>query len=516
MAIKLQNCTNCKTDFPISPLFQQILQKLKAPQPTICANCSHQQKLAFRKDFIYHKAKCALTGKDLITVYNPNLPYKIAHSEAWFSDAYNPLEYGRDVDFSNPFFPQLHQLAKDVPHPHMVIINSQNCDYTNFTHEGKNCYLSARTAGEDIYYSYLTIKGNKVFDAYNTFSCELCYECMDCSNCYSCKWCEYCKNCSNVQFSYDLIGCQNCFGCVGLRNTKYYIFNKPYSKEEYEQKIKEIDTSSQKNVQTYLQQLCELRQQVSTRTDYNLNNDNASGNYITNSKNIENSVETEKSEDVVDTWGAEYAKDIARSDFMYYGELTFENISNAHSQNIQFTYGAYDSYNVEYSMLIYNGSHDVFGSVCLKHNEYIILNKQYSEEDYTHLRTKLIEHMKSTGEYGKFFPPYMAIFPYNESAAQTYFPHTKEQAQEKGYPWKDEDITSPQVEKIIPAERLPDSLNDIPDDILNWAIECKKTKKPFRIIPQELMFYRKQNIPIPLLSPLERYNNRIHQRSPRV
>lgn len=26
------------------------------------------------------------------------------------------------------------------------------------------------------------------------------------------------------------------------------------------------------------------------------------------------------------------------------------------------------------------------------------------------------------------------------------------------------------------------SITDIPDDILNWAIECEVTKKPFRII----------------------------------
>ena len=32
-----------------------------------------------------------------------------------------------------------------------------------------------------------------------------------------------------------------------------------------------------------------------------------------------------------------------------------------------------------------------------------------------------------------------------------------------------------------------------PDDIINWAIECEVTKKPYRIIKQELDFYRKFN-----------------------
>ena len=73
----------------------------------------------------------------------------------------------------------------------------------------------------------------------------------------------------------------------------------------------------------------------------------------------------------------------------------------------------------------------------------------------------------------------------------------------------------PKVDKVIPAEKLPDSIDDIPDDILNWAIKCEATGRPFRIIKQELEFYRKMKLPIPHFHPDERHRRRMALRNPR-
>jgi len=62
---------------------------------------------------------------------------------------------------------------------------------------------------------------------------------------------------------------------------------------------------------------------------------------------------------------------------------------------------------------------------------------------------------------------------------------------------------------------LPDNISDIPNDIINWAIECEITKKPFRIIKQELDFYRKYNLPIPKRHPDRRHIDRVKFMSPR-
>jgi hypothetical protein len=81
--------------------------------------------------------------------------------------------------------------------------------------------------------------------------------------------------------------------------------------------------------------------------------------------------------------------------------------------------------------------------------------------------------------------------------------------------WSTYETPFPKVEKIIPASKLPENISNIPDDILNRAIECEVTKKPFKIIAQELAFYKKHNLPIPKRHPDQRHLDRIALRNPR-
>lgn len=70
------------------------------------------------------------------------------------------------------------------------------------------------------------------------------------------------------------------------------------------------------------------------------------------------------------------------------------------------------------------------------------------------------------------------------------------------------------MEKTIPADKIPNDITKIPDDILNWAIICEATGKLFRITKQELEFYRKHNLPIPKKHPDERHLDRMALRNP--
>jgi CxxC-x17-CxxC domain-containing protein len=91
----------------------------------------------------------------------------------------------------------------------------------------------------------------------------------------------------------------------------------------------------------------------------------------------------------------------------------------------------------------------------------------------------------------------------------------KEKALKQNFNWSNYEPPFPKVDKIIPASKLPDNILDIPDDILNRAIECEVTKKPFKIIKQELEFYRKHNLPIPKRHPDQRHLDRMNLRNPR-
>lgn len=128
---------------------------------------------------------------------------------------------------------------------------------------------------------------------------------------------------------------------------------------------------------------------------------------------------------------------------------------------------------------------------------------------------KIIKKMQQDGEWGEYFPSSMSPFGYNETVAAEYFPLDKISATQQGFNWSDYSVPFPKVEKTIPASQLPDDIVNIPNDILNWAITCELTKKPFLILPQELEFYRKHNLPIPKVHPDQRHLDRINMRNPR-
>ena len=178
------------------------------------------------------------------------------------------------------------------------------------------------------------------------------------------------------------------------------------------------------------------------------------------------------------------------------------------------TMGAYLSYhNTDCFYLNYcHHCKNCFGCIGLRHKQHCILNTQYSKKEYEELVPKIISHMQKTGEWSEFFPARISPYSYNESTAQDFFPLTKEQAQKQGFSWQDIEKPKLDVERTIPAERLPDSIEDIPDDILNWAVECVETKNPFRILRQELQFYRTNNLPLPRLHPDVRYIDRMEKR----
>ena len=56
-------------------------------------------------------------------------------------------------------------------------------------------------------------------------------------------------------------------------------------------------------------------------------------------------------------------------------------------------------------------------------------------------------------------------------------------------------------------KNILDSIDDVTDDILNKALTCEKSGRPFRIIKSELEFYKKFKLPIPIIHPLLRMKN---------
>ncbi len=124
--------------------------------------------------------------------------------------------------------------------------------------------------------------------------------------------------------------------------------------------------------------------------------------------------------------------------------------------------------------------------------------------------------MKKSGEWGEYLPASVSPFGYNESVAHEYMPVSKEEATNMGFHWRDIVDDVPSVSRIISAKDLPDCIDDIPDDILTWAIRCEDSSRPYRIQKTELQFYRQNKLPIPRHHPDIRYDTRLSLRNPRT
>jgi hypothetical protein len=86
----------------------------------------------------------------------------------------------------------------------------------------------------------LTIKNS--YDGYGVgINAELLYETVD-SGIDGARYvvAVYTYGCHDVHYAYCCHGSSYLFGCVGLRNKQYCIFNKQYSKEEYEKLVPRI------------------------------------------------------------------------------------------------------------------------------------------------------------------------------------------------------------------------------------------------------------------------------------
>jgi hypothetical protein len=141
------------------------------------------------------------------------------------------------------------------------------------------------------------------------------------------------------------------------------------------------------------------------------------------------------------------------------------------------------------------------------------LNKQYTKEEYEELVPKIIEHMKKSGEWGQFFPVGISPFAYNETVAIEYYPLSKEEVLAKGWRWQEES-ESGDAQKVSDY-KIPDNISDVSDEILGKGLKCEVTGRPYKIIQQELEFYRKMNLPIPRRCPDQRHIDRIALRDPR-
>ncbi|MCX6807600.1 MAG: hypothetical protein NTZ80_02235 [Patescibacteria group bacterium] len=525
----MPTCLKCQSQFEItqddllfydkiSPIFNG--KKYQISEPALCPECRQHRRLAFRNERNLYKRPCDLCKRNIISIFSRDAAFPVYCQKCWWSDKWNALDHGKNFDLNQSFFEQFAEVQNKVPKMAMLGANTENCDFCSLIADCRDCYLVFESSNnEDCLYGYWLQQCRDLVDCNYVDECELGYELENCRNCYGSGFLQNCRNCDNSWFLNSCAGCSYCAFCTNLSQKQYCLWNEQLKKEEYEKKMAELNFGSYKELSNLKTKFADFNKHQIKKYAQIENGENCIGDYIFNAKDCYRCFHANDAEGCrygEHVWrGAKFCMDCSTAGRG--AELIYESIN-----------AGIDDFNLQFCAQAWNGCHDFlycqncfsagnsFGSIGLRHNQYCILNKQYSKEEYEQLVPQIIEQMRKEKSWGEFFPVNISPSVYNETAAQEYFPLEKGEVLKNGWQWRDLQIEIPKVEKIIPAGKLSilDDIKKVPDEILKWAIECAETKRPFVIQKLELEFYRKMNLPIPNLHPDIRHANRIKLRNP--
>jgi len=535
MNSEIKNCQNCKQDFTIEPEDFDFYKKIDVPPPTWCWRCRAIRRMAFRNMRHLYARTCDATGEKIFTFMPPSNPMPVFSNKYWNSDAWDAFDYGRDYDFSRPFFDQIRDLYNTVPWGVMWSMENVNSDYSQ-TAFSKNCYLCFDSGyDEDSSYAVTLLYSKQCFDTLNVKDGELCYYSINTNQSYRTFFSRNCIQCVGVWFSQDCVGCTNCFGCSGLRNKSYCIFNQQYDKETYEAKLKDMKLDTWSGIQVARKKAEDFWRKSPVKYQHSVQAPKSSGDYLYNGTELVNCFFVGNAQNMKHCQSVIYppnrdSLDVTSSEGT---ELAYE--VSCCGNGVHKAIGIMECANISDSFYSINCKDvsNVFGCVAVRNKSYCIFNKQYTKEEYFELLPKIKKHMDDMPytdvqgrvyRYADFFPFDMNSYGYNQSQAFEYFPITEEEAKEKGYQWKTfEERNNPATKK---ASELFDGIDEVPDEIIKEVIQCYHDEKQghqfgcdvdcsraFRITKEELDFYRGMKLPLPRLCFNCRHVDRISWRN---
>ncbi len=527
--METRNCQNCKNDFNIEAEDFKFYEKIKVPPPTWCSECRLIRRLVWRNEHSLFRRQNSTPGQsgEHIAIYHPEETVKSYDKEYWWGDKWDASAYGMDYDFSRPFFEQFRDLMERVPHLGLIDSRSVNSRFCNVVVDQKNSYrVSASWASEDCMYCNRMMGGKFTHDSY-TVKTEFSYENVFCYDSSRLFFSLESESCLDSYFLYDCRNCSNCILSTNLRNKSYCIENVQYTREEYFKKKEELALNTRAGIQKARVKFLELWRGAIHKHLKLTNTENVIGDHVSNARNcyflfdVKDDIENSK----YCSWGGKGLKDSydVGPGCGDHSELGYDCVSaGVQNSRVYLNATVWYSQEIEYSYMVTN-SNNCFGCVEVDKKKYCILNKQYSKEEYFDMVERIKRHMiempyvDKQGRvytYGEFFPPEISPFAYNETVAQDYFPLTQGEAEERGFKWREYIMNNYQT--TIKGADLPQTIGEVDDSILDEVIECEITQKPFKIIPQELEFYRRLDIPLPSVHPDERHARRLKFRNPMI
>jgi hypothetical protein len=511
--METRNCANCKTSFVVDTDDAAFYSKMGVPYPTFCSSCRFQRRMMFRNERSLYRRLCDLCHQSMITTFSEDSIYTVYCPSCWFSDKWDPTEYGLEYNPDKTFFSQLQELFLKTPQLGRVCDYATivNCDFCTHLGSSKNCTLAFNADYcENVHYAVSVVHAQDCLDCNMCDGMNLSYEIVDGGQLSKCFYGKGLASCVDVIFSQDCRGCTDCFGCHGLRNKSHYVFNKQYSKEEYDKIIASYKLDTHTGI---------LKAQQDSRKFFltlphkaliqGQKNVNVTGNYVFRSKNAKQ------------CWVSQYLEDCAYCQFftLASGKDSYDvsewgaNVQSCidtittgeGADRVWYSFGVWgESREVEYSILCTGSVSNLFGCNSLRKKQYCILNKQYTKDEYMKLKEHIIKDMVTNPyidqkgrmwTYGEFMPYDLSFYAYNESFASQHFRMTKEEALAQGFKWRDESPSSHEV--TLTWENVPESIHDTPDSILDEKLGCVDCGKAFKILKEELLLLKRFGFAIP-------------------
>jgi hypothetical protein len=557
--VERRKCKRTWQDFPIFQSEINLMEKISPiiknkkyllSKPNISPQMRDMQRLAIRNERKFYTFLNSDWKKEITTI-SPDMNIKTFS----LKDFYDNDNYKFWLGYSWNFLQDIKSLISCMPQPAKLTYEMENAEYCNQETNDKNCYMNAWWhINENSMHNTYAVRSKWTLDNYRVWDSEIVYQSLNISKSHNIFFSQYIENCFNTRFSYDVIWWQNILFGYWLRNSNYVYKNKVLTKEEREKvfKVYKEKIKSYKWLQEVIEEYEIFVNQFPKKSTWNTTIENVSWNEITNSKNILNSFVWEESEDINNSYIFAGLKSCADISSTWWCEKSY-NIASSMECNWLIACSHIFSgktNNTFYSYMMQWWSFN-FWSFGLTNQNHTILNKKYDNETRESLIIKIIEELQSKEKFGEFFDISLSPYPYNDSVAYDYYPVQKiienwtekiinkdgiwtlyiQNPQQKisdairDLWWKekvkikrrtqDNEINIPKWIDLLKQEDIPENIDDVQNDILEKAIICKSTSRPFRIVAMELEFHRKYWIALPREHYDLRHYKKISKRPPR-